>query len=125
MGNINNCTQIAEGKGCCACPQCCNPQATGCCSGIGGDCCKFGTASTKVGGMNTALASKQGAGILAATHAIPGAAAVASVAALAAWTGRTTNVDQTPFLVVDGEEGEYATLRDETPRLITPGQQIM
>jgi hypothetical protein len=79
--------------------------------------------------MNTALASKQGAGILAASHAIPGAAAVAalagaSVAVFAAWTGRTSNVDQTPFLVVDGEEGQYAVLPEES-KLRTPGQQVM
>lgn len=72
--------------------------------------------------MTTALASKEGVGILAATHTIPGAAVVtalagASVAAFAAVTGRNSaGQGQTPYLVVDSEEGQYYEALPEDPR---------
>merc|ERR1712113_1271150 len=100
---------IAAGKGCCACPDCC----WGSTKVVGG------TGGAK--GMTTALASKEGVGILAATHAIPGAAAVAalagaSVAAFAALSGRNSGgQEQTPYLVVDNEEGQYYEALPEQP----------
>eukprot|EP00427_Karlodinium_veneficum_P042477 CAMPEP_0169254330 /NCGR_PEP_ID=MMETSP1016-20121227/39112_1 /TAXON_ID=342587 /ORGANISM="Karlodinium micrum, Strain CCMP2283" /LENGTH=107 /DNA_ID=CAMNT_0009335773 /DNA_START=176 /DNA_END=499 /DNA_ORIENTATION=- len=107
---------MAAGKGCCACPDCCWGSTKV-------------TTSTK--GMTTALASKEGVGILAATHTIPGAAAVAaiagaSVAAFAAWSGRNSGGrEETPYLVVESEEGQYQALPEEPPNSIKPGQQVM